>query len=93
LATYPEDKPAVIMGDFNTWESSANRKTIKLFNDAGLQTPFGGEATFRYRMLFVPIDLKLDWIWLRGLEAGSFGVDRKVEISDHWPLWANVKLK
>lgn len=93
LAKYPADTPAIIMGDFNTWESSADRKTIKLFTDAGLKTPFGGEATFRYRMLFVPIDLKLDWIWLRGLEAGSFGIDRKVEISDHWPLWANVKLK
>lgn len=93
LAKYPTGTPAIIMGDFNTWESSADRKTIKLFSDAGFKTPFGGEATFRYRMLFVPIDLKLDWIWLRGLEAGSFGIDRKVEVSDHWPLWANVKLK
>jgi len=93
LAQFPADTPAVIMGDFNTWESSADRKTIKLFSDAGFKTPFGGEATFRYRMLFVPIDLKLDWIWLRGLEAGSFGIDRKVEISDHWPLWANLKVK
>ena len=93
LAQYPPDTPAIIMGDFNTWESSADRKTVKLFSDAGLKTPFGGEATFRYRVLFVPIDMKLDWIWLRGLEAGSFGIDRKVEVSDHWPLWANLKLK
>lgn len=92
LAKYPADTPAIIMGDFNTWEASADRKTAKLFSDAGFKTPFGGEATFRYRVLFVPIDLKLDWIWLRGLEAGSFGIDRKVEVSDHWPLWANIKV-
>lgn len=93
LAQFPSDMPAIVMGDFNTWESSAGRKTIKLFVNAGFKTPFGGEKTFRYRLLFVPVDLKLDWIWLRGLEAGSFGIDRKVEVSDHWPLWTNVKFK
>jgi endonuclease/exonuclease/phosphatase family metal-dependent hydrolase len=93
LAQFPSGMPAIVMGDFNTWQSSAGRKTIKLFADAGFKTPFGGEKTFRYRLLFVPVDLKLDWIWLRGLEAGSFGIDRKVEVSDHWPLWTNVKFK
>ena len=93
LAQFPSDMPAIIMGDFNTWEASADRKTHKLFSEAGFKTPFGGEATFRYRVLFVPIDLKLDWVWLRGLETGSFGIDRQVGVSDHWPLWTNVKLK
>lgn len=93
LAQFSSDMPAIVMGDFNTWELSAGRKTTKLFADAGFKTPFDGEKTFRYRLLFVPVDLKLDWIWLRGLEAGSFGIDRKVEISDHWPLWTNVKFK
>ncbi len=93
LAQYPKDMPAIVMGDFNTWQSSAGKKTIKLFTDAGLKTPFNGDATFRYKMLFVPIDMKLDWIWLRGLEAVSFGIDRKIEVSDHWPLWTNVKLR
>jgi endonuclease/exonuclease/phosphatase family metal-dependent hydrolase len=93
LAQYPPAMPAIIMGDLNTWEMNADSKTSKLFSDAGLKTPFGGEATFKRRVLFVPIELKLDWVWLRGLEAGSFGIDRKVEVSDHWPLWANVKLR
>ena len=44
LAQYPPDMPAIIMGDLNTWEPSAGRKTIKLFSDAGLKTPFGGQA-------------------------------------------------
>lgn len=91
LARYPSDMPAVVMGDFNTWEASADRKTIKLFSDAGLRTPFGSQKTFRRRIVLVPIEFRLDWVWLRGLDAASYGIDRKVDISDHWPLWANVK--
>ena len=91
LARYPADTPAIVMGDLNTWEPSADDKTAKLFSDAGLKTPFAGNATFRRRVLFVPVEMKLDWIWLRGLEATSFGIDRKIEISDHWPLWTNLK--
>ena len=91
LAKYPANMPAIIMGDLNTWEPSADGKTNKFFLDAGLKTPFGGEATFKRRVLFVPLELKLDWVWLRGLEAASFGIDRKIEVSDHFPLWTNLK--
>ena len=91
LAQFPSDTPSIIMGDLNTWESSADDKTHKLFSSAGWKTPFGGEATFKRKMLFVPIEMKLDWVWLRGLEAGSFGIDRTIELSDHWPLWTIVK--
>lgn len=84
--------PAIVMGDFNTWQGDAERKTIKLFTDAGFVTPFGSQSTFLQRVLFVPIELRLDWIWMRGLEAVSYGIDRKVNVSDHWPLWANVRL-
>ncbi len=93
LAHYPANMPAIIMGDLNTWEPNADGRTHKFFLDAGLKTPFGGQATFKRRILFVPIELKLDWVWLRGLEATSCGIDRKIEISDHWPLWTNVKLR
>ena len=92
LAQYPSHMPAIVMGDLNTWQSDAGPKTIKLFSEAGLQTPFGGQTTFSRRILFVPIKLKLDWVWLRGLEVVSFGIDRKIDVSDHWPLWTNVKL-
>ncbi|HEV2835652.1 MAG TPA: endonuclease/exonuclease/phosphatase family protein [Pyrinomonadaceae bacterium] len=91
LRRYPPDMPAIIMGDFNTWESNADNKTIKLFSKAGLTTPFGGQSTFRRRVLFVPIELRLDWVWLRGLEAVAYGIDRQIEASDHWPLWTNVR--
>ena len=92
LARYPSDMPAIVMGDFNTWEASADRKTIKLFSEAGFRTPFGGQSTFRRRIVVVPIQFRLDWVWLRGLDAASYGIDREVDISDHWPLWTNVKL-
>jgi endonuclease/exonuclease/phosphatase family metal-dependent hydrolase len=91
LAGYPADMPAIVMGDFNTWQSDADRRTIKLFTEAGLRTPFGGQSTFRRRILVMPIEFRLDWVWLRGLDAASYGIDRKIEVSDHWPLWTNVK--
>jgi endonuclease/exonuclease/phosphatase family metal-dependent hydrolase len=91
LARYPADMPAVVMGDLNTWQASADDETIKLFSKAGLKTPFGTQSTFRRRVLLVPIEFRLDWVWLRGLEATGHGIDRAIEVSDHWPLWANVK--
>ena len=93
LSHYPANMPAIIMGDLNTWQPGAGDRTIKVFTDAGLKTPFGAEATFKRRVLFVPIELKLDWVWLRGLEASAHGIDRAIEISDHWPLWTNIKLQ
>ena len=92
LARYPADMPAVIMGDFNTWEPGKHGKVAKLFTEAGMKTPFGSQKTFRRKVLLVPIEFRLDWVWLRGLEPATFGIDREVEISDHWPLWTNVKL-
>lgn len=92
LAQYPSTMPAIVMGDFNTWEANADRKTIKLFTEAGMRTPFGAQNTFRRKIVIMPIEFRLDWVWLRGLEAASYGIDRKVEVSDHWPLWTNVKL-
>jgi endonuclease/exonuclease/phosphatase family metal-dependent hydrolase len=91
LAHYPADMPTIVMGDFNRWEPNAGGKTIKLFTKAGLKTPFGGDKTFRRRVLFVPIELRLDWVWLRGLEATRYGIDRQIEVSDHWPLWTLVR--
>jgi hypothetical protein len=41
--------------------------------------------------LFLPIELHLDWVWLRGLEATGHGVDRQIEVSDHFPLWTVVR--
>jgi len=91
LRRFPANMPAIVMGDFNTWEPNAGGKTAKLFTNAGLKTPFDGQKTFRRRVLFLPIELHLDWVWLRGLEATGHGVDRQIEVSDHFPLWTVVR--
>ena len=91
LAQYPSNMPAIVMGDFNTWEPNSEGKIIKLFTQAGMRTPFGDQSTFKRKVLMVPIKFRLDWVWLRGLEPASYGIDREIEVSDHWPLWANVR--
>jgi endonuclease/exonuclease/phosphatase family metal-dependent hydrolase len=93
LARYPKDMPAIVMGDLNTWEPGAGDKTTKLFTGEGFHTPFDGDATFSQRVLLVPIKLRLDWIWLRNLEATNAGIDKKISFSDHWPLWVALKIK
>jgi len=92
LAKYPPQMPAIVVGDLNTWELDADDRTIKLFSAAGLKTPFGGDSTFMRKVLVVPIKFRLDWVWLRGIESTSFGIDKTIDVSDHWPLWTNLKL-
>ena len=94
LARYPKHMRAIILGDLNTWEPSAVKKTSQLFVGEKFTTPFAnGKSTFLRTVLVVPIKLKLDWIWLRGLEATSHGIDKKIGLSDHWPLWTVVRWK
>lgn len=92
LAEFPKDLPAVVLGDLNTWDPGAGDKTVDLFSKAKFQTPFNGDSTFCRRLLLFDLKLRLDWIWLRGLTATSYGIDRQIKISDHWPLWAVVSL-
>lgn len=93
LAHYPKSMKAVVLGDLNTWEQDAVDKTYKLFTAENFHTPFDDQATFFRRVLFVSIDFKLDWIWLRNLEYSGYGVNRRLELSDHWPLWIVVRTK
>jgi endonuclease/exonuclease/phosphatase family metal-dependent hydrolase len=79
---------AVIAGDFNTYTNGAAADTVKLFQEAGFSTPFPlDKATWR---TFI-VELKLDWLWLRGLQTNKHGIDRAVKMSDHWPLWLDVQ--
>ena len=93
LAQYPKHMRAIILGDLNTWEGDAVKKTSELFVRENFKTPFdNGKSTFLRTVLVIPIRLKLDWIWLRGLEATSHGIERSVSFSDHWPLWTVLRL-
>ena len=73
-------------------EPSSVKKTTDLFQRQNLQLPFPIPETFVRRILSIPISLKLDWIWLRGLQGTSHGIDEKICLSDHWPLWTTVQL-
>lgn len=91
---HPKIERAIVVGDLNTWQSGAVSQTSELFTKQNFITPFApDQATFLQKILLIPIKLKLDWVWLRGLEATSHGIDKKITLSDHWPLWANIKVK
>jgi endonuclease/exonuclease/phosphatase (EEP) superfamily protein YafD len=66
------------------------RGARKLFTDAGFATPFpDNQSTFKAAYI---LKFKLDWVWLRGLRSLDYGIDRKIGLSDHWPLWVNVRM-
>jgi endonuclease/exonuclease/phosphatase family metal-dependent hydrolase len=93
LSRYPPDMPAIVLGDFNTWEHGSAGKTTKFFLKHKFATPFPNDReTFWRKILGIQFTLKLDWIWLRGLQGTSHGIDEKICISDHWPLWTTVQL-
>lgn len=93
LKRFAETTPAIVMGDFNSWEPAAVEQVRQLFTKAGFVTPFSdNESTFRRNAVIFHINLKLDWIWLRSLNSQSFGIDRKLTVSDHFPLWCVVSL-
>ncbi|MCA1635693.1 MAG: hypothetical protein LC802_18895 [Acidobacteria bacterium] len=89
LKRHPRITRAVVLGDFNTIKGKDVRAARSLFTEAGFATPFADDRSTWRTFVF---KLKLDWLWLRGFEAGEFGIDKEVELSDHWPLWVKVKL-
>jgi endonuclease/exonuclease/phosphatase family metal-dependent hydrolase len=80
---------AIVLGDFNTIKGKDVTAARRLFTGEGFTTPLADDDTTWKTFV---IKLKLDWLWLRGLEARSAGIDKDVELSDHWPLWATVRL-
>lgn len=93
LQKFPKEMPVIILGDFNTWEPPAIKDTRKLFTTAGFETPFpDDESTFSTRIVLFNLKLKLDWIWVRGLTPASYGIDRSLKVSDHFPLWTVVSV-
>ena len=82
-------KHVVVLGDFNTIAPKDVDATSRLFTENGFHTPFSNDQSTWRTFL---IELKLDWLWLRGLDVKTFGIDKKVEMSDHWPLWVVAHL-
>lgn len=93
LARFPKSTPAIVMGDFNSWEPATVDDVRKLFVEENFNTPFpDGQSTFKRSAVVFDLKLKLDWIWLRGLKAKDYGIDRSVTVSDHFPLWTEVSV-
>ncbi|MEJ7713967.1 MAG: endonuclease/exonuclease/phosphatase family protein [Pyrinomonadaceae bacterium] len=89
LKSRPQENHAIVLGDFNTIKSRDVTRTIKLFTDAGFSTPL---PVNRPTWKFYLFKLKLDWVWLKGLDATGSDIVRRIDLSDHWPIWIKVKV-
>jgi endonuclease/exonuclease/phosphatase family metal-dependent hydrolase len=88
-AHHTQIERAIVLGDFNTITGKDVDGTTALFTNEKFSTPFkNGVSTWK---TFI-IELKLDWLWLRGLTPTNHGIDKKIGLSDHWPLWVTVEL-
>jgi endonuclease/exonuclease/phosphatase family metal-dependent hydrolase len=81
--------PTLIMGDFNTLSKQKVLETRSLLESHGYSTPFpSGTPTWRG----AGIRLHADWIFGRGVTITKWGVARPLNVSDHWPIWAELQL-
>jgi endonuclease/exonuclease/phosphatase family metal-dependent hydrolase len=79
--------PRVIMGDFNTLSKQKAVEIRSLMESRGYTTPFPtGTPTWRGAGL----RFHADWIFVRGLEVKRRGVVKPLNVSDHWPIWAEI---
>lgn len=83
------NKPTIVLGDFNTLSSRKCIETRRVLESEGYSTPFPtGTATWRG----AGIRLHADWIFVRDLKITRWGVARPLNVSDHWPIWAEIHL-
>lgn len=81
------DGPIVILGDFNTLSSRKAIEIRKLMEAHEFTTPFPTKiATWRGAGL----RFHADWIFVRGVRVVRWGVAKPLNVSDHWPIWAEL---
>src|SRR5712692_514005 len=79
--------PGVILGDLNTLSKQKAVEIRKLMESRGYTTPFQtGTATWRGAGL----RFHADWIFVRGVRVVLSGVVKPLNVSDHWPIWAEI---
>jgi endonuclease/exonuclease/phosphatase family metal-dependent hydrolase len=79
--------PTIILGDFNTLSRQKCIDTRKFLESQGYTTPYPtGTATWRGGGL----RMHADWIFVRGVKIERWGVARPLNVSDHWPIWAEI---
>jgi len=93
-----ESLPVIVGGDFNTnpfaWAfrliptapSNQALAVDRFLRDAGFEAPTAacGPTTPP------PVEMRLDALYIRGLRAIGWRVDRDARASDHFPLWLEV---
>jgi endonuclease/exonuclease/phosphatase family metal-dependent hydrolase len=78
-----------VLGDFNTLSRQKCVETREFLEARGFTTPFPtGTATWRT----IGLKMHADWIFVRGIKIERWGVARPLNVSDHWPIWAEVVL-
>ena len=81
------DGPTVILGDFNTLSKQKAVEIRKLMESHDFSTPFPTSiATWRGAAL----RFHADWIFVRGVRVNRWGVAKPLNVSDHWPIWAEI---
>ena len=82
--------PTIILGDFNTLSRQKCIETREFLEAHGFTTTFPtGTATWRT----VGLKMHADWIFVRGVKIERWGVARPLNVSDHWPIWAEVVIE
>jgi endonuclease/exonuclease/phosphatase family metal-dependent hydrolase len=82
-------RPIAVGGDFNTWYPTAPE--LRLFRNAGFEDALmiAGDTGITHPSN----DFRLDYLWTRELETTAGGVARDVTTSDHYPIWAVLRLR
>lgn len=81
--------PAVILGDFNTLSKQKAIEIRRLLELHGYTTPFPTRIpTWRGAGI---IRFHADWIFVKGVRVNRWGVVRPLNVSDHWPIWAEIE--
>ena len=79
--------PQVVLGDFNTLSKQKAVEIRKLMESRGYLTPFPtGTPTWRGAGL----RFHADWIFVMALRVKRWGVVKPLNVSDHWPIWAEI---
>jgi endonuclease/exonuclease/phosphatase family metal-dependent hydrolase len=82
--------PTVIMGDFNTLSKQKAVEIRGLMESHGYKTAFSTDVpTWRGAGV---VRFHADWIFGRGVEFKRWGVSKPLNVSDHWPIWAEIEL-
>lgn len=81
--------PTIVMGDFNTLSEQKCIETRSFLESRGYTTPLPtGTPTWRGAGL----RFHADWIFVRDVKINKWGVARPLNVSDHWPIWAEIDL-